>query len=187
MSLELDRDAARRLLAGHAVTKMTDIQKVNCLDTVWGLRADDPEWENLPQSVQLEMSKYKSPPREASHSDYQPLLELVPYWRTAGVKNRWLQEQLKSIGVDARITGDIEPMRPCPCCGYLTLEERGRFEICLVCFWEDDGTDQPDEGEGPNGLTLQEARKNFRQYGAYKEGAADHVVPDPDTRYTRIN
>ncbi|MFG1660373.1 CPCC family cysteine-rich protein [Micromonospora chersina] len=27
----------------------------------------------------------------------------------------------------------------CPCCGYLTLDERGGSEICPVCFWEDDG------------------------------------------------
>jgi hypothetical protein len=23
---------------------------------------------------------------------------------------------------------------PCPCCGYLTLTERGIFDICAVCF-----------------------------------------------------
>ncbi|WP_328859368.1 CPCC family cysteine-rich protein [Streptomyces sp. NBC_00306] len=27
----------------------------------------------------------------------------------------------------------------CPCCGYVTLAERGSHEICAVCFWEDDG------------------------------------------------
>jgi len=26
----------------------------------------------------------------------------------------------------------------CPCCGYLTLPERGAYDICPVCFWEDD-------------------------------------------------
>lgn len=24
----------------------------------------------------------------------------------------------------------------CPCCGYLTLDERGGYEICSVCFWD---------------------------------------------------
>ncbi|MFI6495541.1 CPCC family cysteine-rich protein [Streptomyces sp. NPDC050564] len=54
----------------------------------------------------------------------------------------------------------------CPCCGYLTLAERGGFEICHVCFWEDDGQDEHDADEvrgGPNGsLSLTKARETFR-------------------------
>ena len=33
---------------------------------------------------------------------------------------------------------------PCPCCRYKTLAERGGFDICPVCFWEDDGKDDED-------------------------------------------
>ncbi|MEO8182584.1 MAG: GNAT family N-acetyltransferase [Deltaproteobacteria bacterium] len=32
----------------------------------------------------------------------------------------------------------------CPCCQYLTLDERGAYEVCAVCFWEDDGQDEAD-------------------------------------------
>ena len=35
-------------------------------------------------------------------------------------------------------------MYRCPCCGYKTLPERGGFELCPVCFWEDDGQDDAD-------------------------------------------
>ncbi|MFI0355160.1 CPCC family cysteine-rich protein [Actinomadura sp. 9N407] len=59
---------------------------------------------------------------------------------------------------------------PCPCCGYLTLEQRGYNEICQVCFWEDDGQDDHDAGSvrgGPNrGLSLTRARDNFAAFGA---------------------
>lgn len=59
---------------------------------------------------------------------------------------------------------------PCPCCHYLTLEERGGYEICPVCFWEDDGQDDSDAAAirgGPNGnLSLTKARENFRAFGA---------------------
>ena len=56
----------------------------------------------------------------------------------------------------------------CPCCGYPTLEKRARFEICILCDWEDDGQDEPysDEvWEGPNGdYSLTEARMNFKKH-----------------------
>ena len=26
----------------------------------------------------------------------------------------------------------------CLCCGYRTLDTRGEYDICPVCFWEDD-------------------------------------------------
>jgi hypothetical protein len=57
----------------------------------------------------------------------------------------------------------------CPCCGYLTLSERGAHEICGVCFWEDDGqaANPDDVRDGPNGrLSLTRAQENYRAFGA---------------------
>ena len=52
------------------------------------------------------------------------------------------------------------PLR-CPCCRCKTLRERGGFDICEVCFWEDDGQDDHDADVvrgGPNGaLSLTQA------------------------------
>ncbi|MBU9352387.1 hypothetical protein KTE65_18920 [Burkholderia multivorans] len=45
------------------------------------------------------------------------------------------------------------PLR-CPCCRSKTLRERGGFEICSVCFWQDDGQDDEDADKvlgGPDG------------------------------------
>lgn len=61
----------------------------------------------------------------------------------------------------------------CPCCGYRTLMENAAYEICPVCFWEDDGQSDRDADEvwgGPNGqLSLRQARANFRAFGAAHE------------------
>ena len=50
----------------------------------------------------------------------------------------------------------------CPGCGYPTLSERGGYEICMVCSWEDDGQDDSTADEvwdGPNGsMSLTENR-----------------------------
>jgi len=76
---------------------------------------------------------------------------------------------------------DVEIMETCPCCAYLTLNEKAGFEICPVCFWEDDG--QGDENAddvlgGPNGqLSLTAARANFRKFGASDELFRKNVRP----------
>src|SRR5687767_10862719 len=64
----------------------------------------------------------------------------------------------------------------CPCCDYFTLDERGGYDICPVCFWEDDGQDidRPDEHSGPNHMTLREGRDNFRRLGACDPAMLPH-------------
>jgi hypothetical protein len=70
------------------------------------------------------------------------------------------------------------PLR-CPCCYCKTLSLRGGFELCPVCFWEDDGQDDYDANEvrgGPNeGLSLTEARENYRRFSACDERSIQHV------------
>ena len=61
----------------------------------------------------------------------------------------------------------------CPCCGYKTLDlpPPNTFDICDVCFWEDDGVQfrRPDYRGGANDVSLNEARANFRKFGAKEE------------------
>jgi hypothetical protein len=73
---------------------------------------------------------------------------------------------------------------PCPCCGCVTLPERGGYELCPVCFWEDDGQDDHDADQvrgGPNGsLSLTEARRSFSRIGAVEERLLPYVRPPTD-------
>jgi hypothetical protein len=69
----------------------------------------------------------------------------------------------------------------CPCCKFKTLHERGGYDICPVCFWEDDGQDEPDAERvlgGPNyNLSLRQAQENFKMIGAVEERVLPHVRP----------
>jgi hypothetical protein len=69
----------------------------------------------------------------------------------------------------------------CPCCGCRTLGARAEYEICPVCFWEDDGQDDPDADAvrgGPNGsLSLTAARANYLRCGACAERFVGKVRP----------
>ena len=73
----------------------------------------------------------------------------------------------------------------CPCCKFKTLYARGAYEICPVCFWEDDGQDEADAERvlgGPNySLSLRQAQANFKRIGAVEERVLPHVrAPLPD-------
>lgn len=61
----------------------------------------------------------------------------------------------------------------CPCCGYKTLDEEppGTYEICSICFWEDDPVQyyDPDYSGGANTTSLRQAQKNYEWFGACEE------------------
>ena len=58
----------------------------------------------------------------------------------------------------------------CPCCKYKTLRGRGHFELCPVCWWEDDGQEDEDASDVRNTvngeLSLAVARLHYSRCGA---------------------
>jgi len=76
----------------------------------------------------------------------------------------------------------VAPLRTepysCPCCGHLTLSERGGYDVCRECGWEDDGQDGHDSNVvrgGPNGrMSLDDARLRYVAEGGHR---GDHVAP----------
>jgi hypothetical protein len=62
---------------------------------------------------------------------------------------------------------------PCPCCGFLTFDEEpiGTYQICPVCYWEDDPVQfaDPSYTGGANRVSLTVARRNFQEFGAIEE------------------
>jgi len=73
----------------------------------------------------------------------------------------------------------------CPCCGYKTLDEEppDTFDICVICFWEDDGVqfDELDYEGGANTPSLRQAKKNFIIFGACEERCIEFVRTPSET------
>lgn len=65
----------------------------------------------------------------------------------------------------------------CPCCEYFTLNSISQNDICPVCFWEDDWHQKkfPDDEDGPNHISLNQARKNYAEYGVCEKQFIDNV------------
>lgn len=56
----------------------------------------------------------------------------------------------------------------CPCCGYKALDEQFGWDICPICYWEDDPLqfDEVDLEGGANTVSLRQAQKNFVEFGS---------------------
>lgn len=69
----------------------------------------------------------------------------------------------------------------CPCCGFLTFDREpgGTFDLCPVCFWEDDPVQFEDHdcAGGANHISLREAQINFRAFGASEQQFLTNVRP----------
>lgn len=57
----------------------------------------------------------------------------------------------------------MENRYKCPCCGALSLDEERDWDICELCWWEDDPyqSDNPDSDGGPNHSSLNKCKNKF--------------------------
>jgi cysteine-rich CPCC protein len=80
-------------------------------------------------------------------------------------RRKWFKEYFEIPNAMVRRSRLKDFWFTCPVCGYPTHLERGGFDICHLCNWEDDGQDDPAADEvkgGSNGdFSLREARENF--------------------------
>lgn len=68
----------------------------------------------------------------------------------------------------------------CPCCGYNTLIEppSGTYNICTICYWEDDPIqlENPNYQGGANRVSLIQGQKNFEEFGACEREMIKNVT-----------
>jgi hypothetical protein len=92
-------------------------------------------------------------------------------------RTAWFEAYTSQRGVYAE--RGLSPFT-CPCCGHATLDERGGYEICGECGWEDDGQDDHDSTlvrGGPNGrLSLDAVRAEYVARGGIR---GVHQPPNP--------
>ncbi|MBL7869464.1 MAG: hydrolase [Flavobacterium lindanitolerans] len=79
----------------------------------------------------------------------------------------------------------------CPCCGYKTFdhEPNGSYEICQVCYWEDDPIQlkDPDYEGGANPMSLRQAQQNYLDFGACKKDMLHNVRKPVNDEQREIN
>lgn len=70
----------------------------------------------------------------------------------------------------------------CPCCQFWTIFDDappGTYQICPVCGWEDDNVQFHDPAfrGGANEMSLNEAKRNYKLFGAISTEATKYTRP----------
>ncbi|MEZ4310760.1 MAG: CPCC family cysteine-rich protein [Polyangiaceae bacterium] len=126
---------------------------------------------------------------DPSSSRYDAAILLSIAYRYRGATNDYLIRRLGQLGLAPEtIVGEPASMEACPCCGHRTLDARGQYDICVVCWWEDDGQDNQDADQtlgGPNdGINLSRARANFLIHGIYDPARDDlRALQEPPDKF----
>lgn len=150
--------------------------------------SDSPGWSDLPTDVRKEFEA-QAISHDPSAQRYDAVLLHWLRFRYAGATNAYLRGCLARAGSDVdEVVGREDERLPCPCCGRATLSERGHYEICKVCWWEDDGQDNAKADTvmgGPNyGVSLTQGRVNFLLHGISDPGRDDlRAHQDPPGKY----
>ncbi|BBB62096.1 hypothetical protein UNDKW_3823 [Undibacterium sp. KW1] len=178
----MTRDEAIDLLGQHDLARLSREEREALLLDWWPINAGDPEYESLPDLLKVKIARTDEPD-DPNSAIYDPLLQIALKHAYIGVVNSYLKNQITLLGLDDVVEGDVEELATCPCCGYRSLEESAAYDICRVCFWEDDGTTEFDRHSGPNHMTLRDAQQNFQRIGAVTEEVRRYVLSDGRDRY----
>lgn len=119
-------------------------------------------------------------PVDAADEKYDAEIINFIKFQLLNVTNEYLREILLKIQhVHFAIEGEPMLYEVCACCGYRTIREKGQYDICLNCFWEDDGTAEDDKVSAVNHMSLKDARNNYQQFGACSEEFIKYVNKHP--------
>jgi hypothetical protein len=175
----MNRTDAISLILQDDIKKLSKEDRGLMLLECWGIDEEDQDFKNYSKSLQQELLQAEAPVEDVMNPKYDVLLHnsLKDYYY--GVKNEYLSELIFNIlNKKIEVEGEPEKLYACPCCKYKTISERGEYDICPICFWEDDGNNNPAKGSGPNHMTLGEGQANFVKYGAVSERELEFVNPE---------
>jgi len=102
-----------------------------------------------------------------------------------GVRNAYLiSEIFKILKLKVNIVDEEDlSLTNCPCCNFRTISNRGEYEICSICFWEDDGSEELERYSPVNHLSLNQAKINFENIGVVSEKFIEYRDNDLKNKY----
>lgn len=185
----MNREEAKNELAEFLFEEFPLKKRKDTIDEWFlsGYEEDDEDIKDFPPNLRMMICEGKEP-NNINDSLYDPIILQSIKGDLYGVLNEYIQNKLAEYGViSGTINGEPENLSVCPCCHYHALSESGAYDICPVCFWEDDGARNDNDYSGPNHLTLGEGKRNFNDFGACDKKSLLHIDKDGPLKYRKLN
>ena len=186
----MDRSEALEKIAWHQLKKLSREEATELIIEFFNepLKPSLREQLNITAIMQWETHQ---PPNDLKPGNpiYRPILIDKMKQTFRGATNNYLAEYIRKelgLNVDA-VEGKLPSWLPCPACGYHTFAVVGDWGTCPVCGWVSDPVQEAmhDDPTGANGISLNEARKNFQTFGAISQEKLAEVDPEGRNKYPR--
>jgi hypothetical protein len=186
----MHREEALEKIAWHELKKVSREEATALIVEFFNepLKPSLREKLNLTTVIQWETHE---PPSDLKPGNpiYRPVLIDKMKRDFRGATNEYLTWYLKEVvGLNVeQVEGQLPSWLPCPVCGYHTFEVLGDWDTCKVCGWNSDPVQEtmPDDPTGGNGISLNDARKNFQRMGAINSIKLAEVDPNEQKKYPR--
>lgn len=186
----MNREEALEKIAWHHLKKLSREEATELIIDFFNepLKPSLREKLNITAILQWETHE---PPQDLKPGNpiYRPILLDKMKQSFRGATNEYLADHLRDVvgeQVD-QVNGNLPSWLPCPVCGYHTFEIVGDWNTCAVCGWNSDPVQEAmhDDPTGANGISLNEARKNFEVIGAITQEKLPQLDPEAKKMFPR--
>lgn len=184
----MHRDEALEKIAWHNLKKLPREEAIELIVEFFNepLKPSLREKLNITAIVQWETHQ---PPDDLKPGNpiYRPILIDKMKRPFRGTTNEYLASYLRNVvGLEVdEVEGDLPGWLPCPVCKHHTFEVLGDWHTCPVCGWNSDPVQEtmPDDATGANEVSLNEARQNYRAFGAITREKIANTDPEGKKKY----
>lgn len=163
--LSIARRDAIAILADKRLGSFARAQREEILLGWWQDPSGDIRFANLPENLKYMMCDELNLDTVDSE-EYNPLLLVAIRDSFYGMSNEYLKREIRRFDSSIEeVFGCPETMFTCQCCFYRSLRAVGIYEVCPVCFLEDDRADKDLQYSSPNHMFLKDAKSNVLKYG----------------------
>ena len=186
----MDRNEALKKIAWHQLKKLTREDATELIIEFFNEPLKPSLREKLNITAVMQWETHQPPENlKPGNPIYRPILIEKMKERFRGATNEYLAEYLSNtlnFKVD-QVAGNVPGWLPCPFCKHHAFAVVGDWDICPVCGWISDPVQEAmhDDPTGANGVSLNEARKNFESIGAITQEKLAELDPEEKKKYPK--